>query len=362
MSEKLKKIAFVEDGDKELWLIKGDDWCLPIYAIPRKAESYNRVWFIEPAVQIDTSAKYKKLLDVVRPHSLAAKTLVISTETLEQIATKAPGITPRYYAKWAGRSESEPQIKAYETDEVYRETVSSQFDSFLRFVESETQVASFATIKLVMIAVRRCAVAWLLEKRKPIDFGFCKVHAFPLRNNWKVFMDVWHPHAAEILKRRPEVARAQMTDIGFGEDLASPMILSVDESRRHVNWTLDIEEMPEFYEEAERQERARRAHLGDVRYYSWVKNTIGEMYNALFEVYSRWARAASRPNGEVRDGFRTSAEILLPTRKRARILPQNATDHGVAAQRFKIEGPTVQRTGANKIEKVRPVQYLQPPD
>lgn len=317
-------MEFYEDGDKELWLLSGDTWCIPIFAFPRKAEGYERVWFLEPAMSMDKKAKFDKFCSVVNPVNMAKdKNYIVKEEDLKKIATKAPGITPRYYSKWDDRVEREPAAKAYDQDEIYKETLSSYAEMFLKFVHEETQVADIGVIKLVYMAMRKAAPVWLLEKKRPLDLGFCRIHAFPLRDNWKVFMDVWMPHSLSMINKRADVARAEMINAGFGENLCDPLVLSVDEVKRHINWSLDIEALPSFNEESVKMERARRSALGDVKYYNWVKTTIADMFNPIFDVYARWTKTTNQANGEIRGSFRTSAEILFPVRKRVRNRPEN---------------------------------------
>jgi hypothetical protein len=295
-----QEISLKSTGDKELWVVRGDTWELPIFAAPIQDSSGGKFYLTEHAMK-NMGSWFDLLEAKILPLTIDCNGQWILPETvLNSIAFKAPGITPSYYVKVEGLQIFKPDPTLIRYDHIADEE-GDNFQGFADFVARESQLHTSGDIKMFLAELRDCAVKWLLDKRRPLDLGFAKILAVPFRSNWKQYWDFWYPPA---IFKQPLAEREQyLKQYSVDQKMHDPVLLEMhgDGGLRAIGWNLEIVPSTEWKKRVEfRESRAIKAE--GVGYLERIKSITEKLREHIVFVYTDWVKRKSLPTGEISPG------------------------------------------------------------
>lgn len=273
-------------GDKELWVLDQPDWQMPIYAYPIGAGDDDPEMFycVEPAIQRE---EFPDLLrQAVAPYRMggATENLFISPYHLALLAWKAPGVTPEYYL-----NAPKPGVVTVQQP-VRNSDVDMEFINFaLQTSKWQGDQGLFMMIWRIMC---ESALRWIVEKKKPVDFGFCKVVGLPLRANWvQLWVDL-NPH---LLKWSRSVEPTQRK---FTDSIQDARLKAMDSNTAAISWSLSVIPSGSFTEVTKRLElhacKNRKSH----GYGAFLKECLAPLYEPILEILKSYKRQTDLPAAE----------------------------------------------------------------
>ena len=193
-------------------------------------------------------------------------------------------------------------------------------DEFLEFCHSMGLGESREWVYFTWNQFCKLMMEWMINREKPVDLGFAKLHNCPFREDWKAILTWAFPklgrgHRVTVSKKSdlmPKLVKnRQILEAMFSTDL---LTMTRDENycTRHV----EIELKPEWYRVVEDVEKERLNRLGDHEYALYYLNSIKAGVSRWLAAYARWLLAVGRPSalcypGDVPGRFR-----LVPSFRR----------------------------------------------
>lgn len=310
-------MQIAEFGDKELWLVRGPGWCLPIYCTPFTEDGASHThWMVTPARQL-LAAPFAELNTRFAAINLGKSRTnwIIHKDNLASMAEKAPGVTPDYYLKWPTDNDKAPEPE--ETAEVGDEEKDSGL-KFLRFV-CERSAFDMRLARYFWRAMKDGMLEWLINRQQPIDLELFKIHPIPYRVNWKDILLARHPQAAQVFMREPDKRTARLIRCGFMEDLGGADLLAMGPKPGVFNWTLELEPQKLWLEAQKKAELDRLSLKGPVNYAKYCESCIRKCMGSILGVFATWVRQADRPVGRLSESGRSRNPVLISALRRDRV-------------------------------------------
>lgn len=344
------------NGDTELWVIAGEGWELPVLADPYGSPvSHYR---LRPPLDAGITDEMLRTLDGrIEPIRVPADTnhVIVKYEDLQVVGRKALGITPRYYLKWPG-------VKAHVTNPVDGEpirTAPADTDAgkdFCIYLQKLTGVAEYSVLRLIWKAICQYGPRFMMEKKKPLDLGFCRLIPSPYRANWKGLLTTRFPksHQEEVLQSEK-----------FTEEMCNTVLAAVRNKDHICHYHLEVICDDDWHSFADAFEAKRRAGMGGVNYAEFWRRSIGKLHPYLLESFRGWARSIRIPCGQLDDGILFGGRPIIPWVPPGKIRPAALDDPGAGSVVKHIGIPHLKGPGGTyslppEARKVSRLPDLQP--
>ncbi len=310
------------NGDTELWVIVGEGWELPVLADPYGSPvSHYR---LRPPLDCGITEEMLRTLDErIAPIRAPADTnhVIVKYEDLQVVGRKAVGITPGYYLKWPG-------LKPKTEDQVDRESVrtapadTDAGKDFCAYLHRLTGVTDYPTLRLIWKAICQYGPRYMLEKRKPLNFGFCKIIPSPYRANWKGLLTTRFPRS-----NQEEVLQSEK----FTQEMCNTVLAAI-RNRDHIcHYGLEVISDDDWHTVADAYEEKRRKALGGLAYAEFWRRSIGKLHPYLLAAFREWARAIRLPCGQLGDGLLFGGRPIIPWVPLGKIRPAALDDPGAGS-------------------------------
>lgn len=314
--------------DFELFVVVGANWTIPVYvrwANDRKTKEIYGV--ISPAVGLYHTQELI-LNALFEDHDIQGLTSewIVPRDFVVERLQKATGSNPRVYYQ---DDPSRPYIAAGSPFDKHKKRQDSiaiappkpdrdHGTDFVKFVSQQYAIPA-SVVKAVTVAIAEAGPKWMIEFRRPIDFGFCKLFAAPLRVNWKqIVAHKFREYPMLNYLKRPNW-RELMRDLAMPEALCSPQNMGLKTSGS-VAIDYSIEVIPSKRFEATVTTIGQRRHEAGTTIKDF-ESTIESMYELLCKALETYLRKIRQPFAKVHQGSFHGQPRLLPTRGDAGEVP-----------------------------------------
>lgn len=311
-------------GDTELWVVSGEGWELPVLADPYGTGDAPSHYRLRPPLDAKMSVQMLKALDErLNPFKVptAACHVIIKYEDLPRIASKAGGITPGYYIKWAGAPEAASEVE--EERIVPNPPGPDSGKDFCAYLHRLTGVVEYPVLRLVWKAIMQYGPRWLAEEKKPIDLGFVRLIPVPYRANWKSIMSARFPQARAMMENSyPKPARrAALEAIGFIPELFNTALAALHRKDHFCYWNVEAVTTLHWWRATEKYESYKRGQLSPTRYAEYWRRGIKKMLPHIMEAYREWCDWLRLPCAQLDEGALFGSRRLIPWVPQGRITP-----------------------------------------
>lgn len=308
-------------SDIQLWLVplkwSGRDITMPVYASKCKSESGSVSWVIWSAIAAsDALLRSSNKWFLSRGATSSESLWIILGDSLPDGMMKAEGVTPSYYLS----------MDALVSGQVAKPEAFS--DDFAREVFIASGMSDWHTFKAVWSAIQNIIPRWLVRSLRPIDFGYFKVHAVPLRYNWKLNLLAAFPTLRTVIahvgRRKWKMIIPQLRDAMFN---TKQVELHDGEKHPYFGWTLEVVPTKQFTDFATAVETTRAsAYPGEAYVRQWgaiIARLQPQLEEILFYACKKtsYASASVRQHGqEGNPGFRP---LLAPGTMRKEVVDRD---------------------------------------
>lgn len=320
-----KTRSFHPYGDRELWVLKNQEWALPLFVDWRLEEIKDgpalHYAMVHPACACYPT-QCTAISQVLGIHDIAGRKdrWLIPRQVVESLLHKAPGVSPKYYYKW-----KDPIC--YAIPHVTPMTVNSTAEpsrqdnvteGFLSHISTTYSIPS-SMLRIVWHAISTEAPRWLLERRGTIEFGFVKLFAVPLRANWKqiVAFQCKRWNLRRIFGNQPGQLKSALEELGMPAVLCSPKNVAIGgrTKSKYDQFRLDytLEAIPQkAFTTAIIECEAKRMIAGHNSYVAAFERTIEKHYSNLVEALRSYIRKAALPYARVSDSGELGVLRFVP--------------------------------------------------
>lgn len=304
-------------GDTELWIVAGEEWELPVLVDPfGPAEVVTHVRLRPPLDAGITTPMLRALdrkFDGLRV-PVESDHVILKYEDLQTLARKAPGITPGYYVKWPGEEKTPRPVEDERMDGTYKTDAGKEFCAYLSRL---TGVVEYRQLRVIWTTICQYGAKYLIEEKKPIDLGFCKIIPCPYRVNWKSLLQARFPGFW-----RKEVFLHE----GFTKQLHNTVLAQYNTEHKICAWGLEVVPGERWRMFANGHEARRRSKLGGIGYAQYWNKAIEKVHRYLLESFCHWADGVRIPCGQLDDGPVFGNRAIGPWVPQGRIRPQAPLD------------------------------------
>lgn len=265
--------------------------------------------WVAPAVPVDgpQMAAINSRLSEVAMHAKDGH-WVMRPAFVSQLLTKAPGITPEYYLRWHQAPGAQPATEPEPAVEL------SEDVAFVRAVCIRSGLSDMRAATLYYAAFCQTALDWLLDDRKPLNLGFCRIHALPYRHNWREILAAKFPGLGRILRQPSEQRDANLAAIDLDSHLCSASLTELHTSGA-FGWNLFVEPTAPWHKHAANYEQAAVLENTPPTYASRWAALAMESRSRIMDLLVAFWEAASLPNAVVDRRLPAHSRALLPSRQ-----------------------------------------------
>lgn len=344
-------------GDTELWVVNGEGWELPVLADPYGMEEKQTHWRLRPPLDCGITGPMLRALDK-RTDSIRVPAesnhVIVTYEGLSTIARKAPGITPSFYLQWPGEEKVAGQVEEERVNPTPDPTDAGK--DFCAYLFRLTGVVDYPTLRLVWRAICQYGPKWMMEEKKPINLGFCKIIPSPYRINWRGLLTAKFPGFW-----RKEVFFSP----AFTKESTNTMLATYSTKHNVLLYGLEVVPGESWKHCSTLHEIRRLAAMGRVGYAEYWRRSVIKLYPHLLEAFREWARAVRLPCGGLGDGIVFGGRPIIPWVPQGRVKPSAPADPAVGCvvidpERPKLKGPEATIPLSKKERHVLELSDLQP--
>lgn len=343
-------ISLLPVGDRELWYASAVDgsWVLPLFIDWKWYKEEDRHYaMVLPAVGLyyNQHATLKMLFGTHNIIEGRDDQWLITRKMCEAILHKAPGITPLCYYKWNEPNHPALPITAPEKVSVKEPDVrsnqgSSDYEAFVAHLCRVNGLPN-SIVRIVLRALGDAAPEWMLEHRKPLDLGFCKLLAVPFRPNWKEIVG-FKVRKSKLLGLFNKSSKERYQAL---EEADLPAVLcsvhnigmvgnySKKHGRRRLEYTIEAVPNEKFEKAANNVEHKRQA-CGSISYVGSYERTVENLYYHLLDALENYLRKIGAPFARISECSLSGFLKFVPTN----------------AQKVRIRGVAVNNLPVNIIE------------
>lgn len=314
-------------GDRELWFAKAadDSWALPLFLEWKLDRTTNIEYaLVMPAVGLYTN-QHLVLKALLGSHDIQGRddNWVISKKMTAALLHKAPGITPMAYYRWPDPNQpviplSNPLNVSPKGPKIRTEPGSSDYEAFVSHVSSTNGLPSSA-VRAVFRAVMEAAPKWMLEERRPLDLGFCRLVAVPFRANWKEIVAFKFKRWKLLgLLGLPRTERqAALEEAGLPEALCSPHNVGLRRGaigKDTLRIEYQLEAIPNHkFDSVVKSVEAARITCGTTSYVASWERTVEALYHHLVDALETYLHKTALPFAKVSERGRAGLLRFLPS-------------------------------------------------
>lgn len=310
-------------GDKELWLIKRDGWCLPIHCAPCFDPETREVYVMVTPALLPTDPQQEALHKVFRQHSisLAEDSWIIPSGTISALAEHATGVTAEFYYEWfkPGEKEKKPEP---ETFEVTIKQQKSSGDDFMKFLFHERPEINTAQFRSMWHMIHIYGAEWIYKHQRTLDLGFVRLDALPYRANWKQLFLSRFPGCQRIFKMRIDerIATLKMA-LHASSFIRGSWMIRMNPRKHCAHWTIEATQSKEWDDYVEKNESHRFNTKGKHAYLSWWRSAVNKLENKIYDILTEYVRATAAPCAGIGPSDELGRTALVPHVTMGRILP-----------------------------------------
>lgn len=365
-------MRFFSDADVELWHTRCGAYQLPFFCRPVTLDGGLPAWHLKQAVSANPALtrKAKAELDACAVF-IAVDGHILNDVVFRAQFTKADGITPMFYYRREGEPVREPV--ALDVDEAfypYKEAPKSN-KSFVESLHRTTRIDDLSVLKTLWNAICNHMAYWLIVEQRSIDFGWFKLHAFPVRANWKQIVVARYPEVKAAARMAGESRDDLLGAAGVISGLQQTDIIALRGERheRTVGWTVEVEPTQHWddYADAAERDRVREATSGD-EYVSLWGRTMFRLRDSILTCLCRFASQSALPAATVGKGGSGHRGGFVDYLRADGVRPVDVDDASVSVTggggEDAVRTPTGNVAGLTKARRVPKVQRIQlaPPD
>ena len=261
----------------ELWVVCGRDPVL--FRIP-----YFVVWsqneaLMESALPLRRQEKLA-VSRILALHGKPSKDQwIISRQMLEKIAEQTRGGDPDNYFAW---NMPRPAEQAHVEGRTERsEFIDSLYQSGVG--KSPEELAYYWQ------EFCRHAAHWLINKEKPVDIFFVRLHNCPYRANWKVILTQRFRRLGQAISHKSGHEREYVMDqSGFKEELLSLDLLAFRRENQTCYRHVEVEHRKPWWKNVKKIELKRKMQLGPYGYADYFLESIARFIPTAIRLYTVW--------------------------------------------------------------------------
>lgn len=296
-------------GPRELRIVKGPTWSLPIHCEPYTADTRAVThWIIRPAVQL-LAAPFTELSTRFGHINLGTSSTywLITNDQLDKLSERVSGCDAKDYLRWEQVNPG-PEMSDKELIKV-----NDKDEEFLKFVCTRSSI-DLPLGRYVWKAIKDGLQVWLVENQKPVDFELFTLYMLPFRANWKEIQLSKHIACYQVFKKSRPKWMKELIRIGFIEDLGSTDLLSMNQDRT-FNWNLEVVPSKLWEKVIKESERSQLNNKKPARYAAYYESSIRRHMDKILTVFSTWVRQIRNPVAVLRESTVTGGAVLAPCTK-----------------------------------------------
>jgi hypothetical protein len=349
------------DRDRQLWIIARGDWAIPIHTAPCSMPDGRKGEYVAAAVVLN-GPQYAMLNPILKEFALDDFGVywVVKPGTVEKLATQAPGITAEIYLKWPG-VKANPCREVFVPVETLPDGENVDFkpgkepERFLRRV-AETGLVTLPQLKVIWAVIQTEAARYLYQSRKPLDMGFCVLHAVPFRATWKAKMISEFPELISVMKLPKAERAAALASMTIGARLRSTDMIEFDPNAGVIGWTIEAVPTKSWLEWVKTHETRQLAAQGPVNYVHRWSQLIRSTSSSIYEVLSSWCDRAACEFAALDSGRNGLGQMFCRAVGKGRVRkmanPQPDTQLRYSDPTLAISGPESEEDGVQEPENV----------
>lgn len=328
-------LTFHATGDLELWHTRVGPWQVPMYCMPVLADDVHKAWHLTKAVTAPLTAQTalrNELDGCATWHSKDG--WVVMDSVFRAMFRKAEGVTPSYYLRKEGCQVNLRQVEIEALTEEFEATTKPP-EPKVDFVEdlvAKTSVASPQLIKAIYNAICNHMAYWLLIEGKPIDFGWFKLHAFPVRANWKQIVLARHPAIVDASMEVDEEERVgQLMEAGVMGTLQETTLVGLRgrDGEKRVSWTIEVEPTSSWDQYCDALEIHRLNDSNGNSYPSWWGSAWHAMRRQAIGCLLRFVSQTTLPAATLGEGGSRSRSGFVEHIPKGSVRPADVDDVAV---------------------------------
>lgn len=272
---------------KELWIIKGRSpvlWTMP-FSVTWEGQ-WAELDYAVPMLKRQREAVSERI-------SLFAKrdpvkgVWMMKRADLETCGNITPGGDPELYYSWA-LPRKEQEVKNPD-DESLNEFLDTLFMAGVG--------KSRAELEYYWNQFCRHILDTLLNKQKPVDLYFMKLHPTPYRENWKHVLTSRYPKLWRVAG--PQAAQKRtltLLNSGFMDELLSLDLLAYNPKEQYCYRRVEVEYGTYWWKNVRTIEKARMAKLGVWQYARNVTDCLKRGLESTVRIYGAYLAQIARPS------------------------------------------------------------------
>lgn len=326
-------VRFKQLGDKELWIIHGESWSIPVYATPMEREA-EQIKCVGVAAAIPLSpGQYSALADRLAAAATEYSTTngavwvldnLDSADGLAQYGERARGVTPEYYMQWEAEPKPMPAnaITGIEVPKPAKPAeLTSEMQAFIKRVWERTNLADVKLLSFLYDALCAEAQRWLLEDLKPLDLGFVRLAALPYRANWKQILLAKFPKIIRFFKMPKEKRDVSLALTDYVVEIKNSDLWAIDKKENYFHWTIEAIPTRTWHKYAEQKERNRLTSLSRSQYARAWARLIQKLEPRINDAMEHFILQTAIPCGAVLPGTHYGPAIVSPCVPKGRVVP-----------------------------------------
>lgn len=307
-------MTFQTNQDKQLWLIdgpagEGPPWVAPLYVTHGVVKDQPE---IGPVVMVSTTEVWvinsvlKQLRQRIDPLALGVsdRGRIIPLAQFETLKLrKAEGITPQFYLRTGGQGQTDDRtqtVNGFEGTDAPPVAPGEIDETFLAWVHKESAPATLSEMRVIWAAIVQKMPEWMVLKQKPVDFGWCRLHAFPFRANWKQILLAKFPRIWRWLEKPMDRHKLEIST--FAVEARSSDLLAVirkKKDRGFIRWSAELQVLPSFYEYSDQIEQDNARHSLESTYLRRVGGLVNRAWPRMVECLRSFVADTITPCGDV---------------------------------------------------------------
>lgn len=294
-------------AEKGLYVVTRGWWSLPFWC-----EYAGRTVRLERACPF-TGAQEREIALLLEPSGAEKRGVFWHVPALFFAAIAAPvpsHLSPDSLVKW------NPSQPAIPIPPPATSGLSAQEEAFLRDFWERHRAGgeTFGELVVLWRMIGNHAMHWMINKEKPVEFGFLTLHPVPFRPGWRTLVNEWVPGVISALRRIASAVRKRChaNNSNFPGIMADERLLAINPKTRCIHRFVEVTMGKLWWKNVDRRERKRRATLGPHGYAKAVEASVGRATESAYALLVETLATSSRPCGKLVDRERAGRVELVP--------------------------------------------------
>lgn len=278
-------------GVEQLWVLQGTKpcgWTVPFY-VHLLEDNINAMMFSAVFLLNRHKKVVGELLESFGARQHNAQWLVTRV-TLEAIGRKVELCDPETLFSWQTSTRSAPEGVALAPANNAR-------DEFLDGLFQSGLFKSREALGVIYHQICMHSLDWMINKEKPVDMYFMRLHNCPYRVNWKTVLLSRFARLGRLLcPTRGFKTTFIANESGLMDELRCPDLLSMPYHEDSVRRTIEVEMTLLWHKTVREVERRRFKMLGATRYAQYLAESIVRWADSAVAIYKSWLNLVARPS------------------------------------------------------------------